>query len=104
MVNAWTTRTARHSLTPDGQALVEVLRTGRRRVTVLAPLTSLSLTPIRPMDIDALVFTLYQVHDTFDIGTLKAIDGVGSDARCSVKFVKEEEPVIILAKFLVVVV
>ena len=104
MVNAWTTRTARHSLTPDGKKLVEVERTGYRREIVLAQLTSLSIAPIQQSNINGIVFTLYQAHHKLDIGILKVVDGTGSDARCTVNFGKEEDLIVILAKFLVLVV
>ena len=103
-VNAWTTPGATDSLSPEGQVLVEVRRTGRPMRKVLAPLTSLSLSPIQSSDLSTFVFTLYQAHDKFDIGFIETMVGVGPDAQCSVIFRKGEDPITIPAKFLVVAV
>lgn len=103
MVNAWTVSTAADSRTPDGQTLVFVQKTGKRKGEEYVPVTSLSIAIVQSFDVGAYVFTLYQAHDTLDVGILKAIDGVGPDARCSVQFAQTEELVTILAKFLVLV-
>lgn len=104
VVNAWTISTTADSITPDGQTLIFVQKTGTSKGNAYVPLTSLSIALVQRSNINATVFTLYQAHDTFNIGILKAVDGVGADAKCTVMFPLTEEPVIILAKFLVIVV
>lgn len=104
VLNAWTVPTAADSRTPDGQTLIFVQRASKSKQGIHALPSSLSVALASPRDVGAAVFTLYQAHDTFSIGILKAVDGVGPDAKCTVEFPQTDESTTILAKFLVIVV